>query len=97
MVEYFRPMIVDGLQYMRAAMESGKRVLIEGANGTMLDNDAGTYPFVTSSNTVMSGLLTGLLLPPCSVGTIYGVVKAYTTRVGAGPFPTELFCVRLLQ
>ena len=68
------------------------RVLVEGANAAMLDIDFGTYPYVTSSNCSVGGVCTGLGLPPGRVGSVYGVVKAYTTRVGDGPFPTELTC-----
>lgn len=71
-------------------MEEGRRILIEGANATMLDVDFGTYPFVTSSNPSIGGVLSGLGLPPNCLGSIIGVAKAYTTRVGAGPYPTEL-------
>ncbi|CAG9540933.1 unnamed protein product [Cercopithifilaria johnstoni] len=69
---------------------SGKTVLVEGANGTMLDIDFGTYPFVTSSNATVGGAVTGLGLPPMSIKRVIGVMKAYSTRVGSGPFPTEL-------
>lgn len=65
------------------------KVLVEGANAAMLDIDFGTYPFVTSSNCSIGGVCTGLGLPPRKIGDVYGVVKAYTTRVGDGPFPTE--------
>src|SRR5690606_40269063 len=68
----------------------GRRVLFEGAQGAMLDVDLGTYPFVTSSNTTVGGAMTGSGVGPRSVGYVLGIVKAYTTRVGAGPFPTEL-------
>src|SRR5918993_2708308 len=73
------------------AMRSGKRILIEGAQGTMLDIDHGTYPFVTSSNASIGGACTGLGIPPKAVHGVLGVAKAYTTRVGEGPLPTELF------
>ncbi len=73
-----------------AARRSGKRILFEGAQGTMLDVDQGTYPFVTSSNTVAGGAATGSGLGPGAIGYVLGIVKAYTTRVGGGPFPTEL-------
>lgn len=68
---------------------------MEGANALMLDLDFGTYPYVTSSNTGIGGVCTGLGIPPQKIGHVYGVIKAYTTRVGAGPFPTEqlnVFC-----
>lgn len=71
-------------------MRQNKRILAEGANGALLDIDHGTYPFVTSSNTTSGGVCTGLGVPPNSLETIIGVVKAYTTRVGSGPFETEL-------
>ena len=73
------------------AMRDGKRILIEGAQGTMLDIDHGTYPFVTSSNASIGGACTGLGIPPKAVHGVLGVAKAYTTRVGEGPLPTELF------
>lgn len=79
---------------MHDALAQNKRVLVEGANALMLDLDFGTYPFVTSSATGIGGVCTGLGLPPRSIGETYGVVKAYTTRVGAGPFPTEQLNVR---
>lgn len=71
-------------------MKDGKRILAEGANGALLDIDHGTYPFVTSSNTTSGGICTGLGIPPNQIETIIGVVKAYTTRVGEGPMPSEL-------
>ena len=71
-------------------MKDGKRILAEGANGALLDIDHGSYPFVTSSNTTSGGICTGLGVPPKSIETIIGVIKAYTTRVGTGPFPSEL-------
>ncbi|CAE6426847.1 unnamed protein product [Rhizoctonia solani] len=70
-------------------LEDGKRILVEGANALMLDIDFGTYPFVTSSSTSVGGVCTGLGIPPKKIGNVIGVVKAYTTRVGGGPFPTE--------
>ena len=72
-------------------MKDGKSVLCEGAQGTMLDIDFGSYPFVTSSNTVCAGACTGLGVAPNRIGEVYGIFKAYCTRVGAGPFPSELF------
>lgn len=72
-------------------MQEGKSVLAEGAQGTMLDVDFGSYPFVTSSNTICAGACTGLGVAPRNIGEVYGIFKAYCTRVGAGPFPTELF------
>src|SRR5579871_2338695 len=74
---------------MQTAMITQKRILCEGANALMLDLDFGTYPFVTSSPTSIGGVCTGLGIPPQRIQKIIGVVKAYTTRVGAGPFPTE--------
>lgn len=75
---------------MHTALRSGKTVLVEGANAAMLDIDFGTYPYVTSSNCSIGGVMTGLGIPPQTIGEVLGVVKAYTTRVGDGPFPTEL-------
>jgi adenylosuccinate synthase len=74
---------------MHQAIQSGKRILVEGANALMLDIDYGTYPFVTSSATSIGGVLTGLGIPPFAIKKVCGVIKAYTTRVGGGPFPTE--------
>lgn len=82
--------IIAAEYWLHEMLQSGKRVLAEGAQGTMLDIDFGTYPFVTSSNTVTAGLCTGLGIPPKWVGKVYGISKAYCTRVGGGPFPTEL-------
>jgi adenylosuccinate synthase len=73
------------------AMKAGKSIMFEGAQGTLLDIDHGTYPYVTSSNASVGGVCTGLGVPHKEVGRVIGVVKAYTTRVGQGPFPTELF------
>jgi adenylosuccinate synthase len=81
---------VDSEQYLNEAMKSGKKILAEGAQGTMLDIDFGTYPFVTSSNTVTAGTCTGLGIAPSRIGDVIGIFKAYCTRVGSGPFPTEL-------
>ncbi len=81
---------VDSEQYINDAMKSGKKILAEGAQGTMLDIDFGTYPFVTSSNTVTAGTCTGLGVAPTRIGNVIGIFKAYCTRVGSGPFPTEL-------
>ncbi len=75
--------------YIHEALETGKRILVEGANALMLDIDYGTYPYVTSSSTSVGGVCTGLGIPPRRIGKIIGVIKAYTTRVGGGPFPTE--------
>ncbi|EAU88944.1 adenylosuccinate synthase [Coprinopsis cinerea okayama7 len=89
LAERLRPYVVDSVAFIHKALASGKRVLVEGANALMLDIDFGTYPFVTSSSTSIGGVCTGLGIPPKMVGKTIGVVKAYTTRVGAGPFPTE--------
>lgn len=84
-------MIVDGVDYMHDFLKDPKkRIIAEGANATMLDIDFGTYPYVTSSSTGIGGVGTGLGVPPQSVETTIGIMKAYTTRVGAGPFPTWL-------
>ena len=82
---------VDGEYYINAALKAGKKVLAEGAQGSMLDVDFGTYPFVTSSNTITSGVCNGLGVSPHKIGEVIGITKAYCTRVGGGPFPTELF------
>ncbi|MFI3321399.1 MAG: adenylosuccinate synthase [Rikenellaceae bacterium] len=82
--------IIDSEHYINHAVES-KSILAEGAQGSLLDIDFGTYPFVTSSNTVCAGVCTGLGVAPTKIGKVYGIFKAYCTRVGSGPFPTELF------
>ncbi len=82
--------IVDGEYFINDSLNDGKKVLCEGAQGTMLDVDYGSYPFVTSSNTVTAGACTGLGVAPNKIGDVYGIFKAYCTRVGSGPFPTEL-------
>ncbi|KAF9036037.1 Adenylosuccinate synthetase [Hymenopellis radicata] len=84
-----KPYVIDSVVYLHKSIASGKRVLVEGANALMLDLDYGTYPFVTSSNTTIGGVCTGLGLPPKLIGYSIGVIKAYTTRVGGGPFPSE--------
>lgn len=84
-----RPFVVDSVEFMHKAIAANKRILVEGANALMLDLDFGTYPYVTSSATGIGGVLTGLGIPPKAIRNVYGVVKAYTTRVGEGPFPTE--------
>jgi len=86
-----RPMITDTTMLLNQAVLRGESVLFEGAQGTMLDIDHGSYPFVTSSNTTSGGAPTGSGVPPNRINDVIGVVKAYTTRVGEGPFPTELF------
>ena len=87
--EVLKPFVVDSVNFMHKAIKDKKRILVEGANALMLDIDFGTYPYVTSSSTGIGGVLTGLGLPPAAIRNVYGVVKAYTTRVGEGPFPTE--------
>jgi adenylosuccinate synthase len=89
--ERVRPMIGDVTETLRALSADGKNVLFEGAQGALLDIDLGTYPFVTSSNTTVGGALAGTGVGPTAIDYVLGIVKAYTTRVGAGPFPTELF------
>jgi adenylosuccinate synthase len=84
------PLIGDTVEIVNNAHDDGKRILVEGANATMLDLDFGTYPFVTSSNPSIGGVIAGLGLAPNKLGAIIGVAKAYTTRVGAGPYPTEI-------
>ncbi|MBW3517999.1 adenylosuccinate synthase [Flavobacterium sp. NKUCC04_CG] len=81
---------IDSEEYINNAIKEGKSILAEGAQGSMLDIDFGTYPFVTSSNTTAAGACTGLGVPPNKVQKVFGIFKAYTTRVGSGPFPTEL-------
>ncbi|KAJ1023060.1 hypothetical protein NDA13_005107 [Ustilago tritici] len=88
--ERLRPHIVDGVTFIHTALAQNRKVLVEGANALFLDIDFGTYPFVTSSSTSIGGVLTGLGIPPTAIGDVIGVMKAYTTRVGMGPFPTEL-------
>ncbi|XP_053315107.1 adenylosuccinate synthetase isozyme 2 [Spea bombifrons] len=85
-----KPMVKDGVYFIYEALHGPpRRILVEGANAALLDIDFGTYPFVTSSNCTVGGVCTGLGIPPQSIGEVYGVVKAYTTRVGIGAFPTE--------
>ncbi len=88
--EFLRPYVIDSRSLIHEAISSGKKVLLEGAQGLLLDIDHGTYPFVTSSNCAAAGFATGTGIPPQTVDRIYNVMSAYTTRVGAGPFPTEL-------
>ena len=83
--------IVDSENYLHQAQKAGKKILAEGAQGSLLDIDFGTYPFVTSSTTTAAGACTGLGIAPNKIKEVYGIFKAYTTRVGSGPFPTELF------
>ena len=88
--ETLRPFVTDAGAFVRQAHADGRRILFEGAQGVLLDIDAGTYPFVTSSNTGPSGLSAGASFPPNRIDRALGICKAYTTRVGAGPFPTEI-------
>ncbi len=89
--ERLRPMVADTSLLLNRALDEGRTVLFEGAQATMLDVDHGTYPFVTSSNAVAGGVCTGAGIGPTRIDRVIGVIKAYTTRVGSGPFPTELF------
>ncbi|GAA2330767.1 adenylosuccinate synthase [Dactylosporangium salmoneum] len=89
--ERMRPYITDTRQVLWRGLEEGRTVLLEGAQATMLDMDHGTYPFVTSSNPTVGGACVGSGIPPTAITQVIGVTKAYTTRVGSGPFPTELF------
>ena len=82
-------MVVESVSYIHSKMSEGKRVLVEGANAAMLDIDFGTYPYVTSSNCSIGGVCTGLGLPPQVIKNVFGVMKAYSTKVGDGPYPTE--------
>ena len=90
LAERVLPHVVDGVSFIHDALEGGKRVLIEGAQGSLLDVGFGTYPYVTSSHTIAGGACIGLGIGPSAIGNVTGVVKAYATRVGAGPFPSEL-------
>ncbi|XP_064407758.1 adenylosuccinate synthetase isozyme 2 [Latimeria chalumnae] len=88
--ERIRPLVKDGVYFMNKALTGPpQNILVEGANASLLDIDFGTYPYVTSSNCTVGGVCTGLGIPPRNIGEVYGVVKAYTTRVGVGAFPTE--------
>lgn len=90
-VESLRKMqLINSEYWINEQLQKGKKVLAEGAQGSMLDVEFGTYPFVTSSNTMAGGACTGLGVPPSKIGRVYGIFKAYCTRVGSGPFPTEL-------
>ncbi|KAH8998349.1 Adenylosuccinate synthetase [Lactarius hatsudake] len=89
LADRLRPFVIDSVVYIHEALATGKRILVEGANALMLDIDYGTYPYVTSSSTSVGGVCTGLGIPPRRIGKVIGVIKAYTTRVGGGPFPTE--------
>jgi adenylosuccinate synthase len=88
--DYLRPMVADVAQILNDVLKHGGQVMFEGAQGSLLDIDHGTYPFVTSSNTTIGGALSGLGVGANSIGYVLGITKAYTTRVGGGPFPTEL-------
>jgi hypothetical protein len=91
-IEYIKQFdIIDSEFYMNRQLQEGKSILCEGAQGSLLDVDFGSYPFVTSSNTISAGACNGLGIAPCHIGEVYGIFKAYCTRVGSGPFPTELF------
>ena len=91
-VDYLRQFsFIDCEYYLNEALDAGKKVLAEGAQGSMLDVDFGSYPFVTSSNVIAAGVCSGLGVAPARIGKVYGIFKAYCTRVGTGPFPTELF------
>lgn len=83
--------VIDSEYYLNEALDKGMKILAEGAQGSMLDIDFGSYPFVTSSNTITAGVCSGLGIAPSRVGKVFGICKAYCTRVGSGPFPTELF------
>lgn len=89
LAEKLKPFVMDTVSFVNKSIREGKSVLVEGANALMLDLDFGTYPFVTSSSTAVGGVCTGLGIPPTRIGKVIGVCKAYTTRVGSGPFPTE--------
>ncbi len=96
--EFFRSLddlrkikFVDGVDFMQSSLAEGKKILAEGAQGTLLDINFGTYPYVTSSTTTAAGACIGLGVSPAQIGKVVGITKAYTTRVGSGPFPTELF------
>jgi adenylosuccinate synthase len=89
--ERLRPYIADTRLELGKALEAGRTVLLEGAQATLLDVDHGTYPFVTSSNPTAGGACVGSGIPPTKISQVIGVIKAYTTRIGSGPFPTELF------
>ncbi|KAG2337963.1 Adenylosuccinate synthetase, partial [Suillus weaverae] len=89
LAQRLKPFVVDSVEYIHSALAARKKVLVEGANALMLDLDFGTYPYVTSSSTTIGGVCTGLGIPPKVIGHTIGVIKAYTTRVGGGPFPTE--------
>lgn len=87
--EKLAPYVIDAVVFMADAQQKNAKILVEGANALMLDLDYGTYPYVTSSNTGIGGVFTGLAISPMKIKDVIGVIKAYTTRVGAGPFVTE--------
>ncbi|NDI10163.1 MAG: adenylosuccinate synthase, partial [Actinobacteria bacterium] len=89
--ELLKPFVTDTSLLLNKALDQGKNILLEGSQGTLLDVDHGTYPFVTSSNPTAGGACTGSGIGPTRISRVIGIVKAYTTRVGSGPFPTELF------
>jgi adenylosuccinate synthase len=90
-IEFFKQFkIIDSEYFINQKIKEGKKILAEGAQGSLLDIDYGTYPYVTSSNTTVAGACTGLGISPAHIGNVYGIFKAYCTRVGGGPFPTEL-------
>lgn len=89
LAERLKPFIIDSVVFIHKSLAEKKNILVEGANALMLDLDFGTYPFVTSSSTTIGGVCTGLGIPPKRIGKVVGVTKAYTTRVGGGPFPSE--------
>ncbi|MFP3457426.1 adenylosuccinate synthetase, partial [Psychrobacter sp. SIMBA_152] len=88
--EVLKPMVIDVPALLDKARKNGESIMFEGAQGTLLDIDHGTYPYVTSSNTTAGGVATGAGFGPRYIDYVLGIVKAYTTRVGSGPFPTEL-------
>nr|HAD52645.1 adenylosuccinate synthase [Algoriphagus sp.] len=91
-VEFFKTLnLIDSEYVVNEALSANKRILAEGAQGSLLDVDFGSYPFVTSSSTMTAGACTGLGVAPSKIGDVFGIFKAYCTRVGSGPFPTELF------
>ena len=91
-IEYLKSFqLVDGEYFANKKLKEGSRILAEGAQGSMLDVDFGSYPFVTSSSTTCSGACIGMGVAPCNIDRVFGIFKAYCTRVGSGPFPTELF------
>jgi adenylosuccinate synthase len=89
-IEAIRPHVVDTVQLLHRALKAGKKILFEGAPGSLLDVDHGTYPYVTSSNSTPAGIWAGSGVPAKNITKMIGVIKAYSTRVGRGPFPTEL-------